>query len=352
MGILEWTKPGKMPIHEAIIYKKFEEWSGERQERELRELKEDIENAKETDYKTELQKEYRKKDFLRIFIVMCELSRKNFSEGEKNETLKDFIMDVIGAVIGDIILETNNIQRLNKILCDLEENYLDEFEQCVKDRRKGRVWVQDHKSINETIEKVLAGRGLKGEKMEQVPEEWKMTFENYAKYDISMFAGVSLTEVESMLARGISRTFLHNILYGHIMRRILLDALKTDLYLTWYGDEDLFTGYSEVNHFFDGIITLEDEDRGNPWLLKCISTYCNPLDAIESVDAKLDDIGVKRGILFVPLYPSQNALRYCGSRFIHTQRREIIMLYLHDLYEMIEMPNNEIKEHLKGKRIR
>nr|AAU84270.1 hypothetical protein GZ9C4_26 [uncultured archaeon GZfos9C4] len=348
------TKPDKMlPIHDAIIYKKFEEWSGERQKRELMELKNRIERAEEPAYKKELQKEYRKRDFLRIFIVMCELARENFEEGKDEETLTDYVMDVIGSVIGDIMLETNNIQSLNEILRDLEkeESHPVEFKRCVDDRREGRVWVQDHKSVNETIERVLAGRGLKGEKMEEVPERWEMTFGDYAKYDFSMFAGVSLTEVESMLARGISRTFLHNILYGLIMRRILMDALGDDLYLTWYGDEVLFTGYSGVSHFFDGVITLEEADKEHPWLLKCISTYCNPLNAIESVDAKLGDIGVKRCILFVPMYPSENALRY--SVYTYTEKKdEIIMLYLHDLYEMIEMEGNEIKEYLMERRIK
>jgi hypothetical protein len=178
-----------------------------------------------------------------------------------------------------------------------------------------------------------------------------MTFEENAKYDFALFSGVAVSKVEAMLASGISHTYLHSILYGSIMLRILMDALKEDLYLTWLGDEDLFQGSSGVKHFFDGIITLEEKDRENPWLLKCIPTYCSPLDAIESVDAKLIDIGVKKCILFVPMYPSQNALRY--TVYTYSQRKhEILMLYKHDLYNMIEMEENEIKEYLMEKRIR
>lgn len=212
------------------------------------------------------------------------------------------------------------------------------------------MWILDHTSIREDIENVLS-KNQKEKEMERVPVNWEMTFGDCVKYNFALFSGVSLTEVESMLARGISRTYLHNILYGFIMRRLLTDGLNDDLYITGYWDRDLFNGRSGVNLFFDGIIILEEKDREDPWLLKCISTYYNPLDAIESVDAKLDDMGMEKCILFVPMYPSQNALRYS----VHTyskNKHEIMMLYLHDLYEMIGMKDNKIKEYLCDKRIR
>lgn len=348
MGLLN-RETDKIPVHDALIYKKFEMWSGKSQKDELKALKKKIEKADGT-YKKELQKIYRKKDFLRIFIIMCVLTRQNFGAGKEKDILREFTMGVIGCVIGDMILETNNIRELNEILFDLEKRHPDEFRRCVDDRREGQVWIMDHKSITETIDNVL--QDLKGENMEEIPEGWGITFEDYARYDFAMFSGLSVTEVESMLARGISRIYLRNLLYGFIMRRILMDALGDDLYLTWYNDEDLFTGHSGVNHFFNGIIILEDKDRENPWLLKCISTYYNSLDAIESIDAKLGDIGVSKCILFVPMYPSQNALRYCGDRFIQ-MRQEIIMLYLHDLYEMSGIVDDDgIKEYLMERRIR
>lgn len=349
MGISD-HKTNKMPLYETIIYKQFKGWSGEHLKLELEELKKRIDNVEEGTYKKELQKEYRQRDFLRIFIVMCELARENFGEGKKKDTLKDFVMNVIGGVIGDIILETNNIETLNRILSDLEKRHHDEFMHCVEDRRAGKVWILDHKSISETIENVLQKQ--KEKEMGEVSEKCKyLTFGDYAKYNFAMFSGVSRTEVESTLARVISRTYLHSILYGQIMRMILMDAFGNDLYLSWYGDEDLFTGYSGVKHFFDGIIILEEEDRENPWLLKCISTYNNPLDAVESVDAKLDDIGVKKSILFVPMYPTQNTLRY--SVYAYSEKKhEILVLYLHDLYEMLGLEGNKIKGYLRGKRIR
>jgi len=179
-----------------------------------------------------------------------------------------------------------------------------------------------------------------------------LTYGENAKYDFALFSGVSLAEVESMLAYGISRTYLHNILYGFIMLRLLIDALKDDLYITWLGDEELFVGYSGVNHFFDGIIILEEEDKENPWLLKCISTYYNPSDAIESIETKLADIGVKKCIIFLPTYPSQNAMRHSLYTYAYKKHEKIIILYLHDLYRLVEMNNNEIKGYLMRKVIR
>jgi hypothetical protein len=50
------------------------------------------------------------------------------------------------------------------------------------------------------------------------------------------------------------------------------------------------------------------------------------------------------------MYPSQSALRY--RVYTYSQRKhEILMLYKHDLYEMIGMEKNEIKKHLIRKRI-
>lgn len=131
-----------------------------------------------------------------------------------------------------------------------------------------------------------------------------------------------------------------------------MDALKDDLYITWLGDEELFTGYSGVNHFFDGIIILEEEDKKDPWLLKCISTYYNPSDAIESIETKLADIGVKKCIIFLPTYPSQNAMRQSLYAYAYKKHEKIIILFLHDLYRLVEMNDNEIKGYLMRKVIR
>ena len=224
----------------------------------------------------------------------------------------------------------------------------------IDDRRDGKVWILDtfiDRRIKNLLTKNHEEKPIEDRVIEEIPDEWRMTYGENAKSDFALFSGVSLSEVESMLACGISRTYLHNILYGSIMLRILMDALKDDLYLTWLGDEDLFTGYSGVNHFFDGIIILEENDRENPWLLKCISTYCNLSDAIESIDAKLGDIGIKKCILFVPAYTSQNALRH--SIFTYSKRKHrITMLYMHDLYRMVVMKDNEIKDYLIRKGIR
>ena len=106
-----------------------------------------------------------------------------------------------------------------------------------------------------------------------------------------------------------------------------------------------------MNHFFDGVIVLEKEDEESPWLLKCISTYYTPSDAIESIETKLDDMGMEKCILFVPTYPSQNALRHSIYTYTKT-RHKVIILYLHDLYKMIGMKDDEIKGYLMRKVIR
>jgi len=342
MGILNRLK-GKTPLYERSIYVRFENWFGKDAEDAREELKARIDAAK-GGYKRDLIKEYMRKDFLKSFIVMCDLACQNI------ETKEEKIRDIIGYVIGNILFETTDIEKLNDILKDLKENHGEELERWIKDRRDGKVWILDT-FIERTIEDVLSQK-LKEDHVEVLPKDkWPITYEEAAKYDFALFSGVSLPEVESMLAYGISRTYLHNILYGFIMLRLLIDAFGEDLYITWLGDEALFTGYSGVNHFFDAIIVLEEKDRENPWLLKCISTYYNPSDAIESIETKLDDIGMKKSILFVPMYPSQNALRH--SLYTYTRKRhEIIILYLHDLYRMVEKENSEIKGYLTRKVIR
>ena len=342
MGILNRLKC-KTLLDETHIYETFEKWFGEDAGEVMVELKARIANA-EGDYKRELIKEYWRKDFLKPFIVMCDLTYQNIGTKERK------IKNIIGYVIGAILYETTDIKKLNENLKELEKNHSKEFKGWIKDGRYGRVWILDT-FLDRTIEKVLSQK-LKEDDVEVIPNEWRITYGEAAKYDFAQFSGASLAEVESMLAYGISRTYLHNILYGFIMLRLLIDALKDDLYITWLGDEDLFTGYSRVDHFFDGIIILEEKDRENPWLLKCISTYYNPSDAIESIETKLDDIGVRKCILFVPTYPSQNALRY--SIYTHAKKKhEIIILYLHDLYRMIKMNKDDaVREYLRGRRIR
>jgi len=350
MGILNRPKSSKTLLYETRIYKRFENWFENLGA--IEELKDRI-KAATGDYQRELIKESRKKDFLRTFIVMCELACQNiYTEDTEKDGLTNFVSDVIGSVIGDIIVGTADIKKLNEILQNFEEEktYKDKFSQWIKDRRKGKVWILDT-LVDQTIEKVLSQK-LKEEYIEEIPEEWRMTYGENAKYDFALFSGVSLAEVESTLAYGISRTYLHNILYGFIMLGLLIDALKDDLYITWLGDEELFAGYSGINHFFDGIIILEEEDKKKPWLLKCISTYYNPSDAIESIETKLADIGVKKCILFVPTYPSQNAMRHSLYTYAYKKHEKIIILYLHDLYRLVEMNDNEIKGYLMRKGIR
>lgn len=349
MGILNRHKSTKKLLYETRIYERFENWFENLGA--IEELKDRI-KAATGDYQRELIKESRKKDFLRTFIVMCELACQNiYTEDTEKKGLTNSVSDVIGSVIGDIIVGTADIKKLNEILQNFEkeETYKDEFSPWIKDRRNGKVWILDT-FVDHTIKRVVSK--LKEEEIEEIPKEWRMTYGENAKYDFALFSGVSLAEVESMLAYGISRTYLHNILYGFIMLRILIDALKDDLYITWLGDEELFTVYSGVNHFFDGIIILEEEDKKNPWLLKCISTYYNPSDAIESIETKLADIGVKKCIIFLPTYPSQNAMRHSLYAYAYKKHEKIIILFLHDLYRMVEMKDNEIKGYLMRKVIR
>lgn len=347
MGILNRHKSTEMLLYETSIYGRFGNWFGNLGA--IGELKDYI-KAATGDYQKQLIKESRKKDFLRTFIVMCELACQNiYTEDTEKEGLTDSVSDVIGSVIGDIIFETTAITKLNEILQNFEKERKDEFMQWIKDRRSGKVWILDT-FVDYTIKREVST--LKEEEIKEIPKEWRMTYGENAKYDFALFSGVSLAEVESMLAYGISRTYLHNILYGFIMLRLLIDALKDDLYITWLGDEELFAGYSGVNHFFDGIIILEEEDKKNPWLLKCISTYYNASDAIESIETKLADIGVKKCIIFLPTYPSQNAMRHSLYAYAYKKHEKIIILYLHDLYRLVEMNNNEIKGYLMRKVIR
>ena len=347
MGILDRRK-GKALLNETRIYERFENWfKNEDARAAIEELKERIKDAKE-EYQRELIKECRQKDFLRTFIVMCDLACQNINTNEERNKI-DLIKNMVGYIIGDIIFETTDITKLNEILKELERNHSEELMCWINDHKYGKVWILDT-FIDSTTKKVLSKK-LKEHNVEEIPTEWTITFGDVAKYDFALFSGASIAEVESMLAHGISRRYFHNILYGFIMLRLLMDALKDDLYVTWLGDEDLFTGYSGVNHFFDGVIVLEKEDEESPWLLKCISTYYTPSDAIESIETKLDDMGMEKCILFVPTYPSQNALRHLIYTYTKT-RHEVIILYLHDLYKMLGMKDDEIKGYLMRKVIR
>lgn len=333
---------------ETRIYERFENWFENKKAKAARsELETRIKNAS-GEYQRILIKECRKKDFLRTFVVMSDLAFQNIrTENERNKI--DFIKNLVGYVIGDIIFETTDITKLNNIFNELEKNRSEELIHWINDSRYGKVWILNT-FIDQTIENVFS-EGLKEVDIEEIPTKWKITHGDAAKYNFALFFGASIAEVESILAYGISRIYLHNILYGFIMLRLLIDVLKENIYITWVGDDDIFTGYSGVNHFFDGVIILEEKDRENPWLLKCVSTYSTPTDAIESVETKLDDMGMEKCILFVPTYPSQNALRYSIYTYTKT-KHEVIIFYLHDLYRMLGMKDDEIRDYLTRKVIR
>lgn len=340
MDLINGGKKIELSVNETKIFRKIMEWSNETTREQL---KKKIISA-DGDYKKELIKGYRKMDFLRTFIIICDLSSQYIN---KFDDRLRFIRNLVGSVMGRLVFETSEIPELKSVLQDLNERDQEGLLDWINNRRIGKVWV-----LNTEIDGLIKELLSKNQKtiIEEIPENWEMTFADYAKYEFALISGTSFSDVESMMARGISRTSLCNILYGFIMMRRLIEGLGDSLYLTWYGDGDLFKGSSGVIHFFDGIIIFDENDKNNPWLFKCVATCHNPLDVIESISSKLEDIGVSRCILFMPMYPSQNAIRYCVHAYSE-KRQEIMMLYLHDLYNILKMNNEDIFEYLGDKRV-
>lgn len=332
--------PESMP-YESNIYGKLRNWICN--EELLEDLRDKIRNAS-GDYKIELIKRYRKMDFLRTFIIICKLATENIMVEPQSRNL---IHNIVGSVMGRLIFETSNIEDLRKIIKNIDND--EGFKSWVDNRREGKIWVKGTFLENKIDELFRANNDIKIGK-ELGKDDWDITLEDYAKYEFALISGSSYTDLESMMARGISRTSLCNILYGFIFIRRLIESLYDDFLLNWHTDEDLITGNSGINHFFDGLILLCENDKNNPWLLKCISMCHNPLQSIESIESKLDDINATRCILFLPMYPSQSALRY--SVHIYAKKNfEIIILYLDDLYNILNMSDSEIKAYLGAKRI-
>lgn len=299
----------------------------------------------------ELFKKYRKMDFIRTFIVICDLVTQHLNEKDDK---KDFIRNIIGSVLGNLTFETCDIDTLRGIIIDLDNERHGELLDWINDRRKGAIWVYGtdiNDKIEDIIDKSQGKKSIRGAALD-------LTYEDYAKYELALCSGASFTDVESLIARGVSRTSLCNMFYNYIFVIRLIEGLmrqnnsqNDQLYLNWYDDNELFIGSSGAIRFFDGVILLDRSDKNDPWLLKCISICHNPLDAIESVDSKLDDIHMDKCILFLPMYPSENAMKYAVYTFAE-KRREIITLYLQDLYRMILMNQNKLLDFLKQQRIR
>jgi hypothetical protein len=114
--------PSETPLSETRIHDKFKDWLSNLDE-EMKKAKDEINGATEA-YQKDLIKENRKKDFLRTFIILCELAFQNIDVEKEKTNLIDLIRDVIGYVIGDIIFETTDIIKLNEIMKYLEKTYL------------------------------------------------------------------------------------------------------------------------------------------------------------------------------------------------------------------------------------
>lgn len=345
--------PKEKLIKDINIFIKFNNWMDEKTRSSLA----DKIKISEGDYKSQLLKISRKLDFFRTFIIICELSLQNITDKDERDK---YIKDIVGSVFGRLIFETTDISILNRLFSYLLIEEPDDIINWIKNRKMGLVWIK--KTFIETLinkyieefEKSFSNDYCKREifKISRniSVDNLELTFIDQAKIDFALMAGASYTDVESMMARGISRATLCNILYNCIFIRILIDSLKENLILTAYEDGELFTGNSGINHYFDGIIILNDEEKMNPWLLFCFSSTHNPLVAAESVDSKLNDIGMKKCILFIPAYASQNALRYSVYTYAKNHN-EIMILYLSDLYNIIRLCDEDIIRYLNKRRI-
>lgn len=302
--------------------------------------------------KFDIRKNLLKKDFFTTFLIICDISYSYITDPDSK---KDTVKDIIGSVFGRLIFETESIPELNKIINEFYSNkgFARSFKSWIEDRRNGHIWIENTR-IDELIDHYFENRVAIRKEIIIGDSAKGMTRSEYAVYEMAMMTGSSYMDIESMLARGISRTSLCNIFYSYLMIKQLIDGLDEDFYLTWYEDNDLFKGSSGVNHFFDGMILLNDEDTSEPWLLKCVTTSHNPLDAIECLSSTLDDISLGKCIIFLPTYPSQNAMRYSVHAYAN-YNQEVIILYLQDLYTMlrfnIDNDKEEIRTYLESRRI-
>jgi hypothetical protein len=337
---MEFIKRGKEDISlvsETKIYEMMEAWLDESNRSELRKKI----TLAEGDYKKDLIKLYRKMDFFKTFILICDLSSQYIN---KFDDRFKFIKNVVGSVMGRLVFETSEIPELREVLKDLNKRDSEGLLEWINNRRHGKIWIEATKMEDIIKDLLLMDKEIR---IAEIPDNWQMTFADYAKYEFALITGSSFNDVESMMARGISRTSLCNILYGYIMIRRLIESLGSNLYLTWHGDGNLFKGSSGIINFFDGIVLLDEDDKENPYLLKSVATCHNPLDVVESISSKLEDIGMNKCILFMPMYPSQNANRYCVHAYSE-KHQEIIMLYLHDLYTILRMDNIDVCGYIKG----
>jgi len=332
------------------IYKKIYQWM-----EEVDSVKNDIKGP------LDIQniKKLIKKDFLTTFIIICDISYEYIRPDDSNKSTyinpkKMIIKDIVGSVFGRLIFETEQIQKLNKIAYDFQNDV--EFREWITDRRNGYIWIKGTKIeelINTMDFDILKKDKLFGEKSDKLKG---LTRYEIAIYEFALITGSSYTDIESMIARGVSRAALCNILYSFIMIRQLIDGFKghdDELYLAWWHDDsDLFKGQSVINYYFDGLMILDkNKDASNPWLLKCATTSHNPLDAISSVCSILEDIKMDKCVLFLPTYPSVEAMRFSVHAFAEKDI-EIIMLYLHDLYYLLNSELSNIIANLNDRRIR
>lgn len=338
MDFIKSRKEDRPLVSDTKICKMMETWSDESKRSELRKKI----TLAQGDYKKDLIKLYRKMDFFRTFIIICDLSSQHIN---KFDDRLRFIKNIIGSVMGRLVFETSEIPELRAVLSNLNNRDPEGLLDWINNRRLGKIWIEATKMEDLIKDLLLMDKNIR---IEEIPDNWQMTFADYASYEFALITGTSFNDVESMMARGISRTSLCNILYGYIMIRRLIESLESSLYLTWHGDGNLFKGASGIINFFDGIILLDEYDKENPWLLKCVATCHNPLDVVESISSKLDDIGMDRCILFMPMYPSHNANRFCVHAYSE-KHQEIIMLYLHDLYNILRMDDIDVCDYIRDK---
>jgi hypothetical protein len=360
------------------IYKKMFQWLHEVDSgKHITDLK-----RLDDSYSTQDIKKLIKKDFLTTFIIICDISYEYIRSDEssnckKNDPKKMIIKNIVGSVFGRLIFETCRIQELNKIIKEFqsEPEYSDCLLNWVNDRRNGYIWIKGTQI--ETLIDNIDLETLKKEKLFKTSRVIDRDIDDYsdgdpiqpkgltryeiAIYEFSLVTGSSYTDIESMIARGVSRAALCNILYSFIMIRQLIEGFNSgsehNLYLAWwYDDSDLFKGQSGINYYFDGMMILdENKDTSNPWLLKCVTTSHNPLDAISSVCSILEDIKMDKCVLFLPTYPSVEAMQFSVHAFAEKDI-EIIMLYLQDLYEIlkVDLANDKkaLIKYLNNRRIR